>query len=282
MTTRNDCVDAAVNELEALGISYTIEDRGKHQMLHWNVQGDNPAGKRQFALPSTPSDWRAAKNSRAEVRRMLRADGLLKEKSINEIDQKEANRHLFKKVKRLEAELALAWETSDKQVKKLREDFEAMVALMSTPAPAPVPVAVQPSAPSAPVIVAAPPAPPATPVHTPTPDYAALEAECLANPRLPPRPGFRVIPERYVRINKTAKNPDRDPTKLAPTYNPREYKYVRTTTPKKRGPKSGSVRADKNGLLPDALARVKERLAKRRLNGQPSFRSNGVLQTDAE
>jgi hypothetical protein len=63
---RNPCLEIALRELEAVGIRDVEQVRGGK---HWQL--------RVYSLPGTPSDWRSSHNVRAEVRRMLREDGLL-------------------------------------------------------------------------------------------------------------------------------------------------------------------------------------------------------------
>ena len=75
--SRNDCIDAALAELEAYGIR-EVERAvgGKHLQLRWRVNG---GPMRMYVLPLTPGDHRAALNTRAGVRRLLREDGVLTE-----------------------------------------------------------------------------------------------------------------------------------------------------------------------------------------------------------
>jgi hypothetical protein len=70
----NPCLDAAIAALKEAGVyDYRLAPGGKHLQLHWEVNG----AARFYALPNTPSDWRSSHNVRAEVRRMLKADGAL-------------------------------------------------------------------------------------------------------------------------------------------------------------------------------------------------------------
>jgi hypothetical protein len=46
---------------------------GKHMQLRWGSNGTS----RMFVLPLSPSDVRAVANTRAEIRRILREDGML-------------------------------------------------------------------------------------------------------------------------------------------------------------------------------------------------------------
>ena len=72
---RNPCLEIALRELEAVGIRDVEQVRGgKHWQLRWQV---NEHGMRVYTIPGTPGDWRSPHNVRAEIRRMLREDGLL-------------------------------------------------------------------------------------------------------------------------------------------------------------------------------------------------------------
>lgn len=71
---RNDCLNAALQELSAAGVRDIARAYGgKHMQLRWQVNGT----ERMYVLPITPSDVRAAANVRADIRRILREDGLL-------------------------------------------------------------------------------------------------------------------------------------------------------------------------------------------------------------
>jgi hypothetical protein len=72
---KNPCLVAALSELEAAGVRDIVRaPGGKHVQLRWRVNGGTP---RLYSLPSTPSDWRSPRNVRADVRRILRTDGIL-------------------------------------------------------------------------------------------------------------------------------------------------------------------------------------------------------------
>jgi hypothetical protein len=59
----------------AVGIRDVKQVRGgKHWQVRWQVNGHE---LRVYSLPGTPSDWRSPHNVRADIRRMLREDGLL-------------------------------------------------------------------------------------------------------------------------------------------------------------------------------------------------------------
>jgi hypothetical protein len=75
MTARNPCLDAALVELAATGIRDPAVARGTK---HWQVRWANPRGEvRMVTVAGTASDWRAVENARRDVRRILRADGML-------------------------------------------------------------------------------------------------------------------------------------------------------------------------------------------------------------
>ena len=71
----NSCLTAAIKELAKAGIHHPeIAHGGKHVQLRWAT----PRGERRvFAVPGTPSDWRSAENTRHDLRRILRDDGML-------------------------------------------------------------------------------------------------------------------------------------------------------------------------------------------------------------
>jgi len=73
---RNHDLDAALAELDAVGIrAYDIAQGGKHLQLRWCVRGQ----VRMLTVSSTPSDQRSPRNTRSEIRKLLRFDGLLPE-----------------------------------------------------------------------------------------------------------------------------------------------------------------------------------------------------------
>jgi hypothetical protein len=72
---RNACLDAALAELDAVGIrDYQLARGGKHLQLRWTVAGHT---LRMLTIPLTPSDWRSPQNTRSDLRKLLRQDGLL-------------------------------------------------------------------------------------------------------------------------------------------------------------------------------------------------------------
>ena len=62
----NPCLAAAVEELRSAGVPYSIDMSRKHIRVRF---GRNL--ERFRMISRTPSDWRAAKNERAGVRRAL-------------------------------------------------------------------------------------------------------------------------------------------------------------------------------------------------------------------
>jgi hypothetical protein len=75
MPLRNECVRAAVKELEHVGIKPVIETtNGNHVKVGW-ITKDGKSGL--VICANTPSDRRAPDNTRATVRRQLRDQGAL-------------------------------------------------------------------------------------------------------------------------------------------------------------------------------------------------------------
>jgi hypothetical protein len=73
---KNPCLDAALQELSAAGVRDVKQAYGgKHLQLRWPVNGSGV--ERMYSMPSTPSDVRSAANTRADIRRILREDGML-------------------------------------------------------------------------------------------------------------------------------------------------------------------------------------------------------------
>ena len=72
---KNPCLEVALNELAKVGIrDVTHSFGGKHQQIRFKVNG---AAERSYTLPSTPSDFRSAANTRSDIRRILREGGVL-------------------------------------------------------------------------------------------------------------------------------------------------------------------------------------------------------------
>ena len=71
---RNPCLDAALAELDAVGIrNYQLARGSKHLQVRWTVAGV----LRMMTITGSPSDWRSPQNTRRDMRRLLREDGLI-------------------------------------------------------------------------------------------------------------------------------------------------------------------------------------------------------------
>src|SRR5215831_17692974 len=78
---RNACLDAALAELDAVGIrDYQLARGGKHLQLRWTVAGHT---LRMLTIALTPSDWRSPQNTRSDLRKLLREDGLLEANGVH-------------------------------------------------------------------------------------------------------------------------------------------------------------------------------------------------------
>lgn len=64
----NECVDAILSELGENGIKGRVEHRGKHLAVCFTANGHDL----QYFTSATPSDWRASRHARTDVRKMLR------------------------------------------------------------------------------------------------------------------------------------------------------------------------------------------------------------------
>jgi len=75
---KNECLEAALSELELVGIRGVEQVYGgKHLQLRWSVNGHV---RRVYTMPVTPGDnIRGPRNTRADIRRMLREDGVLQQ-----------------------------------------------------------------------------------------------------------------------------------------------------------------------------------------------------------
>lgn len=72
--TRNECLEAILEELSSVGISPKLNYGGKHIRVSWK----NGAGDSRLVTASiSPSDWRSVANHRTDVRKILRQDGYL-------------------------------------------------------------------------------------------------------------------------------------------------------------------------------------------------------------
>jgi hypothetical protein len=101
---RNECLDAALNELTKAGIRDSIVARGsKHLQVRWSGPRGEP---RMVSVACTPSDVREIENTRRDVRRVLRADGLLDEAPTVPARQPSRIELLERRVHVLERQLA--------------------------------------------------------------------------------------------------------------------------------------------------------------------------------
>jgi hypothetical protein len=104
---RNESLSAALEELAAAGIHHpTVSNGGKHMQVRWQT----PRGQiRIFSVACTPSEWRASANTRSDVRRILRQDGMLEEAIKVDVPTKQPSRIdlLERRIQRLEHRLAL-------------------------------------------------------------------------------------------------------------------------------------------------------------------------------
>jgi hypothetical protein len=72
---KNPCLTAALGVLEECGVRDVEQAHGgKHLQLRWRVNGHD---MRIYSMPGTPSDVRSPRNVRADIRRLLREDGVL-------------------------------------------------------------------------------------------------------------------------------------------------------------------------------------------------------------
>jgi hypothetical protein len=71
---KNPCLETALRALADAGVRDVAQVHGgKHLQLRWKVNGH---ALRVYTIPVTPSDWRSEHNTRADVRRLLREDGV--------------------------------------------------------------------------------------------------------------------------------------------------------------------------------------------------------------
>ena len=72
---KDQCLEVALDELAKVGIRDVQRSfGGKHQQIKFKSNGN---GVHVYTLPCTPSDVRSAANVRADIRRILRGDGVL-------------------------------------------------------------------------------------------------------------------------------------------------------------------------------------------------------------
>jgi hypothetical protein len=71
---KNECLDVALRELDAAGVRDVARSYGsKHLQIRWQVNGS----ARMYSLAITPSDVRSVANTRSQIRKILREDGML-------------------------------------------------------------------------------------------------------------------------------------------------------------------------------------------------------------
>ena len=73
---RNEVLSAILDELRLAGVKPTVTSGSKHWQVWWAGPDGQP---RIVGAAVTPSDRRAPYQARAEVRRILRGDGMLNE-----------------------------------------------------------------------------------------------------------------------------------------------------------------------------------------------------------
>jgi hypothetical protein len=112
---RNECLDAALRELATAGIRPTQRNDRRHIFLEWDL----PNGKkRQYTVSISPSDWRSVSNTRADVRRMIREDGL---------DKAHAEKPLLAKALELPPSIRLG--TPEARIKRVENDITGLLDL---------------------------------------------------------------------------------------------------------------------------------------------------------
>jgi hypothetical protein len=70
----NPCLQAALSELAKVGIR-DVEKAygGKHLQIRFRSNGSH----RAYSMPLTPSDWRSPNNTRSDIRKILKKNGVL-------------------------------------------------------------------------------------------------------------------------------------------------------------------------------------------------------------
>ena len=99
----SDHIAVILSELRQAGARDIVVIRGaKHPRAQWISRHGQP---RVYVLPGTPSDRRGLANARADVRRMLREDGMLEDEPFRPPRRPTPVERLRLRVKELEAEL---------------------------------------------------------------------------------------------------------------------------------------------------------------------------------
>ena len=70
----NPCLMPAIEELRAAGVYNFKVNQNKHFKLRWAA---TPTQSRCVTLSGSPSNHNAAANARADVRRLLKLDGII-------------------------------------------------------------------------------------------------------------------------------------------------------------------------------------------------------------
>ena len=75
---RNEILKSALRELKIHGIKPDVWFGGKHIRVAWEYQGS----PRSFTVPISASDYRSKANNKAQLKRILRQDGLTQNRRI--------------------------------------------------------------------------------------------------------------------------------------------------------------------------------------------------------
>lgn len=138
---RDDALSLVSKEFRLWGIEFDHRFRGSgHIELRWRAAQEKPV--RSYIIAKTGSDHRGWLNARAEIRRLLRADGLvLKEQCVKKkpllqkaLELPRPEETELDQIKLLRAEIADLTDI----VLELSEKLAAMQAPAKTPAPDPV------------------------------------------------------------------------------------------------------------------------------------------------
>ncbi|MBR0741144.1 hypothetical protein JQ581_29855 [Bradyrhizobium liaoningense] len=87
MSHHNELTEIAISELKAHGIRAQLRDtNGGHIEIAWQVVPEKEV--RRVIVAKTTSDWRSRMNTRAEVRRLLRADNVTLKMSVSKPKKK--------------------------------------------------------------------------------------------------------------------------------------------------------------------------------------------------
>jgi hypothetical protein len=112
---RNNCLSAALAELATHGIrDVQIAHGSKHPQLRFRINGGSTL--HVFAVPGTASDWRSPENTRRDVKRLLRANGVDVERERLRPPERMPSRieRLERRVEILETELKVTKQGTEK------------------------------------------------------------------------------------------------------------------------------------------------------------------------